>query len=256
MTVALLPLSVLAATPSPGAPEGQLGRIAEQLGVAQPPAPLWLILVTGVMGILTALGFKSFWHLDTVAHEGAHALAAVLIGHRIAGVTVMRDGNGATRHVGRPTAMGSVFVTFVGYVGSSLFGLLGAAMLGADRVVAVLALALVLLALLLFTLRNVFAVILVLMSGIALVGALAGEGLALQRVLAYTMVWFLLAVGAPQLLALRQGRRRMTRAKRRESGSDVDRLRELTWVPGAVWLWLQFVVCAAVLVAGGRLLLR
>lgn len=262
MTTGLLPLSALALTPSPSpgvsgdAAQTQLRRIAEQIGVAQPPAPLWLVIVTGVMGILVALAFKAFWHLDTVAHEGAHALALVLVGDSVARVDVKRRGHGGATHpVKGPTGLARLFVLFVGYVGSSLFGLLGAVLLGSDRVVAALAFGLVLLAMLLVVLRTLFGIVVVLLTGIALVGAIAGEGLALQWVVAYSTVWFLLTVGMPSLLALRTTRRAMTKEKRRKSGSDVDQLRNLTWIPGAVWLWLQFAVCAVVLVTGGRLML-
>jgi hypothetical protein len=239
-------------TPSPS-PAGQLARVATQLGERQDSAPLWLVLLTGVMGLLIAFGFKAFWHLDTVAHEGSHAVAAALLGGTVVGVEINRDGSGGTKHRSRRGSL--PMIAFVGYIGSSIFGLIGAALLGSDRVVATLAIATVLTALLLLNIRNLFGWVVGLLTFGALAAVTWSSGLALQQIAAYTLIWFLLGVGMPVLIGLQRGRRKMTKVKRRKSGSDVDALRAMTGVPGVIWVWLQFAVCLFGLYLGARLML-
>ena len=53
----------------------------------------------------------------TLAHEGAHALVAVLAGRRLSGIRVHSDTSGLTVSRGRPRGLGVVLTFAAGYPG-------------------------------------------------------------------------------------------------------------------------------------------
>ncbi len=221
--------------------------------VAPPPA-LWLVLLTAVVG-LAATAMPQAWrrtrHLVTIAHEGAHAVAAVLSGRRLAGIRLHSDTSGLTVSKGRDRGPGMVLTAAAGYVGPALVGLAAAALLAHGHAVGVLWLLLVLLALLLLQIRNFFGLWAVLVAGTALVVVTRWTAPEVQLVIAYAVTWFLL-LGAPRAVVELQRHRR---GRPRDRSSDAAQLARLTRIPAVLWVGLFLVVTVGCLVLGGRLLL-
>ena len=200
------------------------------------PAPsasvvLGLAVVAALLVLVPAAWPRSR-HVVTLAHEGAHGLAAVLTGRRLAGIRLHSDTSGLTVSSGRPRGLGMVVTLAAGYVGPALFGIGAAVLLGAGHAVALLWLVLLLLALLLLQIRNWFGFWSVLVTGGVLLAAswwLPERG---QSALAYLVTWFLL-LSAPRPVVELAAQRRRRRA-RGPRDSDADQLARLTGVPAVV----------------------
>ena len=214
-----------------------------------PPVVLGLAVVAAVL-VLAPVAWPRTRHVVTLAHEGAHGLAAVLTGRRLAGIRLHSDTSGLTVSSGRPRGLGMVVTLAAGYLGPGLFGLGAAFLLGAGHAVDVLWLVLVLLVLLLVQIRNWFGFCSVLVTGTVLLAAswwLPDRG---QSVLAYLMTWFLLMAAPRPVLELAAQRRRS--GVRGTPDSDADQLARLTGVPVAVWIALFLSVTVGALLLGGH----
>lgn len=221
------------------------------------PAPgLPLVLVTAalaVVGVTTPGAWHRCRHLLTVAHEGAHALAAVAAGRRLGGVRLHADGSGLTVSSGRARGPGTILVFAAGYLGPGLLGLLGAVLLAAGHPLGLLWLLLVLVALLLLQLRSLFGLVPVLLTGVVLAVVTRWAAPEVQTSVALTVTWFLL-LGAPRdVLDLQRQRRR---GSRRDRTSDAAELARLTHLPAALWAGVLLVGTLACLLLGGAALLR
>src|SRR5215468_8017921 len=95
----------------------------------------------------------------TIAHEGGHALAAVLTGRRLAGIRLHSDTSGLTLSRGRPSGFGMVITGLAGYTTPPLLGMGAAALLAIGRITLLLWLTVILLAAMLIMIRNVFGVV-------------------------------------------------------------------------------------------------
>jgi hypothetical protein len=217
------------------------------------PAPA-LVLVLGTAALALALtSVPSVWrrtrHLATIAHEGAHGLAALLSGRRLAGIRLHSDTSGLTVSKGRSSGPGMVATAAAGYPGPALVGLGAAAMLAQGLAVGVLWVLLVLLALLLLQIRNFFGLWSVLVAGVGLFAVTWWASAQVQLVVAYVVTWFLL-LAAPRAVVELQVHRRGGRGR----SSDADQLARLTRLPGLVWVGLFLLVTLAALLLGARLL--
>jgi hypothetical protein len=187
----------------------------------------------------------------TIAHEGAHGLAALLTGRRLAGIRLHSDTSGLTVSAGRPAGAGMVLTSAAGYTGPGLFGLGAAALLGAGYAVGLLWALLGLLALLLVQIRNWYGLWSVLVTGTLVFAAtwwLPAQG---QSVFAHAVTWFLLLAAPKTVLELQAKRRRQGGAP----DSDADQLAGLTGLPGLVWVGVFLLVDGIALVLGTRWLL-
>lgn len=211
------------------------------------------VLVAGLLALLV-VSWTASWRLTrgvvTIAHEGGHALAAVLTGRGLGGIRLHADSSGVTTSSGRG-GVGLVLTFLGGYPAPAALGLLGAALVATDRAAASLWLVVVLLLLTLVQVRNVFGVVSVLGTG-AVVGAVAWWGdAALQVGFAAALAWFLLFGGLRAVGELRRSHRRG-----RRGDSDADMLAGLTRAPAGMWSALFGLLAgAAVIVAGWILLL-
>ena len=98
------------------------------------------------LGVVTAdAGWRFVRHGTVMAHEGAHAVIGSLLFRGVFGIYLNSDASGGT-WVGGGGCLGSILVSFAGYVGPSLFGLGAARLIQAGHGPAVLWVALVLLA--------------------------------------------------------------------------------------------------------------
>jgi hypothetical protein len=218
----------------------------------QPDPPHLLVLVTAGLALLAVVP-RPAWVLArnavTIAHEGGHALVAVLAGRRLRGIRLHSDTSGLTLTRGRPTGPGMVFSLLAGYLTPSLLGLAGAALLAAGRITLLLWLALALLLAVLVMIRNVYGAVAVLVVGavVFLVSWYAPP--AAQAAFAYAGVWFLLVGGVRPV-----GELQRLRYRHRAPDSDADQLARLTRVPGLLWVAVFGIVNLAALLAGAYLL--
>ena len=204
---------------------------------------------------LAAVLVPSLWavarHAVTIAHEGAHGLAALAGGRRLSGIRLHSDTSGLTVSRGRSTGPGMVVTAFAGYVGPSLLGLGAAYLLQEQHALAVLWLAVLLLALLLLQIRNFYGLYAVLVAGAAVLAVSWWGSDRVQSVTAYTGTWFLL-LAAPRPVLELQSLRRRGRART----SDADQLARLTRLPGLAWVVVFLAVTVGCLLVGGRWLLQ
>ncbi|MFI1254095.1 M50 family metallopeptidase [Streptomyces netropsis] len=219
----------------------------------QPDPSTWLVVLTAVVA-LAAVAPYGLWRVTrnaiTIAHEGGHGLVALLSGRRLDGIRLHSDTSGLTVSRGKPTGIGMILTAAAGYTAPSLLGLLGAWLLAAGHITALLWGATALLAAMLVMIRNAYGVLTVVLAGAAFVLVSWLTGPAVQAAFAYGVVWFLLLGGVRPAFELQR--------KRRHGGapdSDADQLARLTNVPPVVWLGFFHVVSLCSLTGGGRWLL-
>jgi hypothetical protein len=214
---------------------------------AQPQPPRLLVLVAAVLALAVVLPRRP-WRLArnviTIAHEGGHALVALLCGRRLQSIRLHSDTSGLTVSRGRPTGPGMVATLAAGYLTPSLLGLAGAALLAVGRIRIMLWLAIVLLLAVLIMTRNVYGVLTVLVTG-AVVFIVSWYGSAqVQAAFAYLGVWFLLVGGVRPVFEVQRQRRRG-----RARDSDADQLAGLTHLPGLLWVGLFLVIAVGAVAA-------
>jgi hypothetical protein len=225
-------------------PASSLSAALDRIGQTQPPMSGGAAVLIGLI-VLTLVVVQEIWmlvqHLDTIAHEGAHALVGSALGRTVRAIRFRPNGDGATTVTGG-TFPGEVAIGFSGYLGPSAFGLAAAKLIELGHSAAVLWLALVLLLVVLPVLREWFSFVPVLIIGglifmIARYASVGGEDMA-----SCGLAWFLLLSG------LRAVVHHNVRA------GDAGILARLTRIWPAVWvaLWLAGTVTA--LAVGGALL--
>jgi hypothetical protein len=218
----------------------ELARILQH----QAHLPASVAIVIGVMA-LGAAALPDLWllsqHVNTLAHEAAHATVGSILGQRVGRVTLGRDGTGLTSMLGGQK-LGTFTVAIVGYLGPSAFGLAAAKMIQLGYIIAVLWLALGLLVCLLLVVRRPFGLFIVVVSGLLLYLVVAYTSIGAQVMVAYGIAWFLLLSG---VLVIRS---------HGSTAGDAANLRALTRVPQGFWsiLWL---LCSLLALAYGAIFL-
>jgi hypothetical protein len=203
---------------------------------------------------LVAVAWSPLWRwtrtVVTIAHEGGHALAAVLAGRGLTGIRLHADTSGLTVSTGARGGPGLVCTLLAGYPAPSLLAVGGAALVAADRAGLMLWIALGLLAATLVHVRNVYGALAVLATG-GLVAAVAGWGAPrLQDGFAAALCWFLLFGGLRAVRELHRGR-----GRGRSGASDADALGRITPVPGGMWAAMFWLVAGAAVFAAAWILL-
>jgi hypothetical protein len=215
---------------------------------AQPDPPATLVLVTALIA-LAVVAVRPVWRVArntiTIAHEGGHALMALLTGRKLRGIRLEFDTSGLTLSAGRPSGPGMILTLLAGYIAPSLIGLAGAWILGGNRITLLLWLAVVLLLLMLINIRNVFGALSVLVTGAIVFVVSWYASPQVQAAFAYAGVWFLLIGGVRPV-----GELQKLRSRGRMPDSDADQLARLTRVPAFFWVLLFGLVGVAVLVVG------
>ncbi|GAA4916392.1 peptidase M50B-like protein [Stackebrandtia albiflava] len=218
---------------------------------AAPPTPI--VVATAVVALL-AVAVDVVWrrvrHAVTIAHEGGHALVALLTGRRLHGIRLHSDTSGVTFTRGRERGLSAVLTLLAGYLAPAVLGLLLAWLVGSGRVVLSLWLCLLLLVAMAVFIRNLYGVLAMLVTG-AVVFAVAWWAPAdVQATLAYLGVW-LMSFGAirPVWEVHRQ------RRGRRDGHSDPDQLAGITPVPALVWLLFFALANLAMLAVVARMLI-
>lgn len=232
---------------------GGLGETWDRVLATQPDPTRWAVAATAAVAALFVLAPR-VWpvtrHVVTLVHEGAHGLAALLTGRRLAGIRLHSDTSGVAVSVGRRNGPGMVVTTAAGYVGPGLVGLASAYVLRSGHAVGLLWGLLLLLVLLLLQIRNWFGLWPVLATGGVLIVVTRWLPDQAQSVFAYLVTWFLLLAAPRSVVELQQIRRRQ-----RSRDSDADQLARLTVLPAIVWVGLFLVATVGSLALGARWLL-
>ncbi|MDG4802930.1 M50 family metallopeptidase [Micromonospora sp. WMMD980] len=219
---------------------------------AQPDPPPLLVVLTAVVAlavVATRLPWRIARNAVTIAHEGGHALVALLTGRRLHGIRLHSDTSGLTLSAGRPSGPGMILTLLAGYVAPSLLGLGGAWLLAGNRITLLLWLAVVLLLAMLVLIRNLFGALSLLVTGGVVLAVSWYTSPQVQAAFAWTSVWFLLFGGVRPVFELRR-----QRSRGRMPESDADQLARLTPVPPLAWVGVFLLVALGALVAGGLLL--
>lgn len=226
--------------------EDALRRLFE----TQPEPPQTVVGVTALLALVAVLP-RPIWRVTrsfvTIAHEGGHALAAVLSGRRLSGIRLHSDTSGLTLSRGRPTGPGMVITGVAGYITPPLMGLAGAALLGHGKITMLLWVSLALLPLMLIMIRNVFGVVSVVATMAIIFGVIWYGAPEAEAAFGYLFVWFLLIGGVRPVLELQRSRRR-----REAPHSDADQVGRLTHVPGFFWVLFFAAISLASLALGAR----
>jgi hypothetical protein len=222
-----------------------LSNLLDRVLGTQSDPPAALVVLTAALALLV-VAVQPSWRLArngiTIAHEGGHALIAVLVGRRLSGIRLHSDTSGLTVSRGKPTGLGMAFTLMAGYPAASLLGLGGVWLLTTGRITMLLWASLVLLLAVLLMIRNLYGLLSVLVAGAAIFAVSAYTEPEVQAAFGYAFVWFLL-VGGVRPVGELQG----LRWRRRARDSDADQLARLTWIPGLVWVFFFGVVTVAAL---------
>jgi hypothetical protein len=196
--------------------------------------------------MLAVVAFDVTWevvrYIDTMAHEGAHAVISSLSGRGVQSVKIKPNGAGETRPARGGGTSSTLAIGVVGYVGPSAFGLGAARLIQSGYILSMFWVAFILLAILLLAVRWSFAFVAVPLAG-ALAFVIAKFAPTHGQVIAaYATAWLLLLSGVRTII---------------EHGLDaIDAgiLRSATGIPKLLWslLWLAGSLGAVAL--GGRML--
>jgi Peptidase M50B-like len=224
-----------------------LGTPAPALGVVAPlPGGTAALIGLGAL-VVVMVPFLSplARHANVMAHEGAHALAAVLLGFTLETVILRRETGETTWRAARGAVLRLVTVWFVGYLGPSLFGLGAAKLIETGRVTTVLWLLILLLVLLFFFLGRSLGMISVPVAIFLLVLVTRNAHAWLEEVVVYGLTWLLLLDGVR--IAVAHG----------VNADDAALLRGRTHIHPRFWslLWIAATVLAVV-IGGKWLVLR
>lgn len=179
-------------------------------------------------------------HFSAMAHEGARALFAVIIGLTVTEIILDRHSGSRTSIAGEGLRVG--LAVLIGFLGPSLFGLGAARLIASGYAVPVLWLLVVLLVLMLFLLGRSFGWFSVPVAILLLYGILRYSHTKTEVIAAYAVAWLLLVSGVRA--AVGHGLRT---DERDESGTGVH----VTGLFGSL-LWLAGALAA--LIIGGKLL--
>ncbi|SDW43144.1 Peptidase M50B-like [Saccharopolyspora shandongensis] len=210
-------------------------------------------LIAGVLSLLLVLS-RNTWlllrNVVTIAHEGGHAVVALLSGRKLNGIRLHSDTSGLTVSTGKPTGPGMVFTLLAGYPAVSLLGLGGAWLVTVDLAHVMLWVCIALLAVMLLAIRNAYGVLSIVLTGGVIFAVSWFATPAWQALCCALFSWFLLFGGLRPIAELRR-----KRTGGRAPNSDADQLARLTGLPAGIWLAIWFLVGLVAVVIGGTWLL-
>ncbi|QVQ54429.1 M50 family metallopeptidase [Spiractinospora alimapuensis] len=228
------------------------GNVMQEVFSTQPAPPDWLVIATAVVAlavVVTGAPWRIARNVVTIAHEGGHALVALLCGRQLQGIRLHSDTSGVTVSRGRPDGVGMILTVAAGYITPSLVGLAGILILNVDHITALLWISILLLLAMLFLIRNLYGVLSIVITGGVVFLVSWFTPAEVQGGFAYVFTWFLLFSGVRPVIELQTQRSRTP-----SPSSDADQLARLTGLPGTLWVFFFGVVNVAVLALGVWLL--
>ncbi len=188
-------------------------------------------------------------YLSVLAHEGGHAILAVLLFRSVKGIDIYKDGGGLTVHERAMWPFG-ILISAFGYLGPSLFGLLAAWLLLHDPPATVLWASIAFLAVMLLATRGFLGPFLIIGLMVALYQIVTKAEPSMIALVAHVWTWFLLISGVQQMLLFMRERHYHIK------GNDTEALRAATLLPTYVWGAILLLGTIAALAYGGAMLLR
>ncbi|HEX3648798.1 MAG TPA: M50 family metallopeptidase [Pseudonocardiaceae bacterium] len=215
------------------------------------PDPSAAVVLGAAAAALVVVLLRDAWvvarNVVTIAHEGGHALVALLVGRRLTGIRLHSDTSGVTLSRGHPRGPGMVATAAAGYLAPPLLGLGCAALLASGHITALLWLTVVVLVAMLVAVRNAYGIASIVATAAVVFVVSWFTSAQVQAAFAYAFTWFVMLAGIRTVLELQRAR-----ASGRAPRSDADQLAGLTRVPGAVWVLLFGAVGVVVLLIGVR----
>lgn len=219
----------------------------------QDTPPNWVIWTSAVVA-LVVVGSKLLWivarNVITIAHEGGHAIMALLSGRKLSGIRLHSDTSGLTVSSGKSTGLGMVFTGLAGYVAPSLLGLGCVWLLSVGAITVLLWACIALLFGMLVFIRNIYGAASILVTGLIFAGLICFGSDAARGAFAYFATWFLLVGGVRPVIELQK-----KRYWHEALDSDADQLARITGVPGLLWVLLFGLVAVGCLGVGMATLL-
>ncbi|MDA0636562.1 M50 family metallopeptidase [Nonomuraea sp. MCN248] len=229
-----------------------MDKLWAQLIAAQPDPDPWVVLVSA-LAALAVVTFTVPWQLSrgliTIAHEGGHAVMALLTRRKLEGIRLHSDTSGVTLTRGRPNGPGMVLTALAGYMAPPLLGLGAAWLTDQGRIKLLIWGMLLFLVCMLLLIRNLYGALILLASGGAVFALSMYAPDEVQQVVAFVVVWFLLFGGVRPILELQRKRRR-----RQARDSDADQLARLTILPGGFYVFFFLLVAGASVVGAAYLM--
>ena len=225
-------------------PTPSFGTVLSRIGEIQAPLPAAGSVLIGLVA-LAAVSLQEIWliarYVNTIAHEGGHAITGSAVGRKIQYVTFKTNGDGETKPSGGKLP-GDVTIGVAGYLGPSAFGLGAAKLIEVGHSVAVLWLTLLLLIVLLCVLRKVFSYVPVIAAGLVIYLIARYGSVGADAIAAYLITWFLLVSGVRVVVDHNLG------------AGDAGILAGITHIGRAFWVFLWLVGSVAAVAIGGALL--
>ncbi|HEX4725858.1 MAG TPA: M50 family metallopeptidase [Pseudonocardiaceae bacterium] len=223
-----------------------VGQVWHQV-ISTQPIPATAVVVGAAIAALLVVLIRDVWvvarNVVTIAHEGGHALVALLARRKLRGIRLHSDTSGVTLSRGKPTGPGMVATAAAGYVAPSLLGLGCAALLAFGHITALLWLTVLVLIAMLTQIRNAYGVASILITAAIVFMVSWFTNAQVQAAFAYAFMWFLVLGGIRPVWELQR-----TRSRGRARDSDADQLAKLTGLPGFFWIMVFGVVGLGVLV--------
>ena len=225
----------------------------DQLFRTQPSPDYPIVVATGLVAV-AAVFVNVVWrrvrNVITIAHEGGHALVALLTGRKLHGIRLHSDTSGVTFTRGRERGLSAILTLLAGYLAPSLLGLGLAWLIGQGLIVLLLWVSLALLVVMALFIRNLYGLVTMLVTGLLVFAVTWWAEPDVQATLAYLGVWFLLIGGVRPVWEVHRQRLRS-----RDRRSDPDQLAGITPLPAVAWLLFFAMVNLLCLAFGSRLLI-
>jgi hypothetical protein len=232
-----------------------LEHVAAPALVASWRQPMWL-LVAVVAAAAVCVLWDRVWRVArnvvTIAHEGGHALVALLTGRQLAGIRLHSDTSGLTLSAGQPYGAGMVATAAAGYLAAPLVGTVVAVLVSLGQATRVLWVGAAVLLTMLVLVRNAYGVLSLVVTavGLLLVSLLLPQ--ALHAAIGGGLSCFFLFAGPRTLVELHRQRRsqfiQSPHLRELNVQSDVDQLARLTGLSAALWLTIMATAMSAALV--------
>jgi hypothetical protein len=196
--------------------------------------------------MLAFVAFEATWtvvsHIDTMAHEGAHAIISSLSGRGVQSIKIKSNSDGETKPSRDGGVSSTLVIGVVGYIGPSAFGLGAAKLIQSGHILSMFWVALVLLAILLLAARWSFAFVTVPLAGVLAFLIAKYAPAHTQVIAAYASAWLLLLSGVRTIL------------QHGLDAKDAGILSGATGIPKLLWSLLWLAGSLAAVAIGGRLL--